>query len=85
MNQFWDFTENKLGKYLFYDETLVDEFKEINYEMLNSYVNSSHSDLSKGKIFMGPVRYLMKRVKQKKCKRTSQVERYKRYFDKCYE
>ena len=85
MNQFWDFTENKLGKYLFFEESMVQGFSDINYDKLNTWDNSTYSDVSKGKFFIGPVRYLMKRVKRKDCKRTSGVERYQKYFENCYE
>ena len=71
LNQFWDFTENDLAPYFFKDVKLVDEYNEIDFDMLNMYVNETYSDLSKGKFFVGPVRFLMKRVKRKDCKRSS--------------
>lgn len=43
------------------------------------------SQNAKGRLFIGPVRFLQKRVKPKPCKYPSVVERYKKYLEKCYD
>jgi hypothetical protein len=42
------------------------------------------ADRSKGRLYVGPVRMIQQRVKSHPCKRSSNIKRYKKYFNKCY-
>jgi len=39
---------------------------------------------SKGRLFVGPVRFIQKRVSKKICKQKSNIQIYERFFEKCY-
>jgi hypothetical protein len=84
IQDFWDFTNHTLGPSLFFNENMIDG-KEMNWEKLNLYDNDTHTDPSRGRFFVGPVRFLAQRVKKKECLRASNVQRYQRYFKNCYE
>ena len=91
VNHFWHFTENVIGEYIFETESLIDKstiksgLKKIDINKLNSFDKSTLSKHSRGRIFVGPMRFLQKRVKPlKKCKRSSIVKRYAKVFEQCY-
>ena len=56
----------------------------LNLDYLNTFNETLISDNSRGRMQVGKMRILLKRVAQKPCKRNSEVERYGNYFQKCY-
>lgn len=84
-NGFWNFTENDLGGYLFREEKLLSEGGGVDSNSrINQWDKTTLARVSKGKIFVGPLRFLQKRVASKDCKRASSVTRYKEYSKTCY-
>lgn len=83
-NQFWEFVEYKIGNYIFYEESMLDENGEVDFEKLTKFNTKILSQNAKGRLYVGPVRFLQKRVKSGECKRKSKIGRYEKYLELCY-
>ena len=63
MNEFWNFTKEGLGNYLFDDKELFNPgTNQVDLDLLTQYDNDNKSTRLKGRIFVGPMRMLSKRV-----------------------
>jgi hypothetical protein len=82
---FWEFTENTIGDYVFSDDKIIKPDGNIDLEILNEYSPDSKSTTSKGRLFIGSMRIMQKRIKSQKCTRQSQIERYQKEFKECYQ
>ena len=67
---FWKFTKDTLGDYIFSDENLLDSQGNVNLEYINTFNTTTKTRNSKGRQFVGPMRFLQKRINSKPCKRT---------------
>ena len=55
-SEYWKFTQETLGEYLFNDEQMTLQNDSLNWEYHNSLNEETFSDYSKGHLFVGPVR-----------------------------
>ena len=81
---FWNFTTDTIGDFVFYDELPEEGPDSTNLaKFLNEVNPATHAVNSKGRLYVGPMRMLQKRVKERDCKRNSTNPQYQQQMH-CY-
>ena len=83
----YTFLRGPLADYVFFDEKMANSMDDpVDVEKLNRNegLKTSFAPYSKGRLFIGPMRMLQKRMIGYKCKRSSSVERYEHMFHNCH-
>lgn len=65
----WHFIEHDVGKYLFRDEKLTFDDGTIDLELLQKFNDDKYAEPAGGRLIIGPMRILQKRVKKIPCLR----------------
>ena len=78
VSTFWKFIENDLADYAFTDVKLLDENGDVDRAKLNEFNTTTLAQNAKGRLYIGPIRFMQKRIKAEPCKRSSNIGRYKK-------
>lgn len=81
---YWGFVEENLTPMMFQEFNILNADGDVNENYLGLWDEQEYTKNSRGRVYVGPIRFLQKRVKVQPCARASDIDRYKDKFKECY-